>query len=45
MTPRAPEAWGLNLEAAVHDKYVRCHSGSLAQVLLKFLDDSFQEHL
>lgn len=45
MTPHAPEAWGLHLEAAVHDKYVRCHSGSLAQVLLKFLDDSFQEHL
>lgn len=33
MIPPAPEAWLLNLEAALHDKDVNCHNGSLAQVL------------
>lgn len=33
MIPPAPEAWMLNLEAAMHDKAISCHNGSLVQVL------------
>lgn len=38
MIPPAPEAWLLHFEAAVRDKDISCHDGSLAQVLWKFLD-------